>query len=200
VTSCRIQEHICRSMSVWQGVTMDSLNFNPSLPSPTLLRPAGGPPLKRHYGRFGGGPKGQAACSRLLPFWTPHAVDRCRSRAVMSTDTSTAKPEKGLAKLGQTLTLTGSFIRIAGFCWLISIIPSSLSRTSFEMAFSTERNFKTFIKVKIIKNGKEIDAKALMVIGSLCPEGVIIDIASMLKSRGSAGNRTQGLLLTVQAS
>jgi hypothetical protein len=33
------------SMALWQGVAMDSLNFHPGLPCPTLLHPAGGPPL-----------------------------------------------------------------------------------------------------------------------------------------------------------
>jgi hypothetical protein len=34
-------------MGVWQGVFRDSLKFHPGLPCLTLLRPAGGPPLKR---------------------------------------------------------------------------------------------------------------------------------------------------------
>jgi hypothetical protein len=37
-------------MGLWQGVTMDSLKFHPGPPCPTLLRPAGGPPLKRPCG------------------------------------------------------------------------------------------------------------------------------------------------------
>jgi hypothetical protein len=66
---------LMRTRGVWQGVAMDSLKFHPSPPCPTLLSPAGGPPLKRPYGRFRAGPTaGQAACSSLLPFWTPHAV------------------------------------------------------------------------------------------------------------------------------
>jgi hypothetical protein len=60
---------------VWQGVAMDSLKFHPGPPCPTHLRPAGGPPLKRPYIRFRGGPPAlRVVCSRLLPFWTPHAV------------------------------------------------------------------------------------------------------------------------------
>jgi hypothetical protein len=63
------------SMGVWQGVAMDSLKFYLGLPCPTLLRPANGPPLKRLYGPFWGGPPtGCAACCNLLPFGTPHAV------------------------------------------------------------------------------------------------------------------------------
>jgi hypothetical protein len=41
-------------MGVWHGVAMDSLKFHPSLPCPTLLRPAGGPPLKWQARRAGG--------------------------------------------------------------------------------------------------------------------------------------------------
>jgi hypothetical protein len=56
-------------MGVWQGVAMNSLKFHPSLPYPTLLHPAGGPPLKRPYDSFKGGPPlGQTACGRLQPF------------------------------------------------------------------------------------------------------------------------------------
>jgi hypothetical protein len=62
-------------MGVWQGVAMDSLKFHPGPPWPTLLRSAGGPPLKRHHGHLSGGPPaGRLACGCLLPFWTPHAV------------------------------------------------------------------------------------------------------------------------------
>jgi hypothetical protein len=53
---------------------MDSLMFHPGPPCPALQRPAGGQPLKCYKCRFWGGPPaGQKACSRLLPFWTPHA-------------------------------------------------------------------------------------------------------------------------------
>jgi hypothetical protein len=44
------------SIGVWQGVTMDSSKFQPGAPCPTLLCPAGGPPLKRP-------PEGLAACT-----------------------------------------------------------------------------------------------------------------------------------------
>jgi hypothetical protein len=60
------------AMGVWQGVAMDSLKFHLGLPCPTLLCPAGRPPLKR--------PARWAACSRLLPFWTPHVVRLWRRR------------------------------------------------------------------------------------------------------------------------
>jgi hypothetical protein len=62
-------------IDVWQWVAMDSLEFHPGPPCPTLLRPAGGPPMKRPYVHFWGGPpSGRAACGRLLPLWPPHAV------------------------------------------------------------------------------------------------------------------------------
>jgi hypothetical protein len=62
------------SMDVWQG-DMDYLKFNPRPPCPTLPCPAGGPPLKRPHSRFRGcPPTGRAACGRLLPFRTPHAL------------------------------------------------------------------------------------------------------------------------------
>jgi hypothetical protein len=58
---------------------MDSLNFHSGLPCPTLLRPAGGAPLKRPVVRFRGSPPtGQAACGHLLPFWTSHAIRLCQ--------------------------------------------------------------------------------------------------------------------------
>jgi hypothetical protein len=41
-------------MGVWQGVAMDSLKYHQGPPCPTLLRPAGGPPLKQPYGHFRG--------------------------------------------------------------------------------------------------------------------------------------------------
>jgi hypothetical protein len=69
------EEALSLNRLVWQGVSMDSLKFHLSLPCPTLLRPAGGPPPKWPYGCFGGGsPAGRAACGRLLPPWIPHAV------------------------------------------------------------------------------------------------------------------------------
>jgi hypothetical protein len=42
------------AMGVWPGVAMDSLKFHLGPPCPTLLRPAGRPPLKRPYGCFKG--------------------------------------------------------------------------------------------------------------------------------------------------
>jgi hypothetical protein len=54
---------------------MDSLKYHSDPLCSTLLRPAGGPPLKRPYDRFRGDfPTGWAACSRLLPLRTSHAV------------------------------------------------------------------------------------------------------------------------------
>jgi hypothetical protein len=49
--------------AVWQRVAMHSLKFHQGPPCPTLLCP------KRV-----GPTTGWAACSRLLPAWTPHAI------------------------------------------------------------------------------------------------------------------------------
>jgi hypothetical protein len=63
------------NIGVWQGVTMDFLKYHYSPPCPTVLCLAGGPPLKQPYGLSKDGlPTGQAACGRLLPFWTPHTM------------------------------------------------------------------------------------------------------------------------------
>jgi hypothetical protein len=54
------------------------LEYRYGPPCPALLRPAGGPPLKRPNSCFRGGPPAeQAACGRLLSLWTPHAVRLC---------------------------------------------------------------------------------------------------------------------------
>jgi hypothetical protein len=55
-------KNVKKFIGLWQGVAMDSLKFHLGLLCPTLLHPAGGPPLKRPYSRFGG--------SRVLPLWT----------------------------------------------------------------------------------------------------------------------------------
>jgi hypothetical protein len=61
-----LQMYVCLgSIGVRQGVAMDSLNLHPGPPCPTLLCPAGGPPLKRLYAQFS---------NRLLSLWTPHIV------------------------------------------------------------------------------------------------------------------------------
>jgi hypothetical protein len=44
-----------KSRPVREGVSTDSLKFQPAPSCPTLLRPAGGPPPKGPYGRLGGG-------------------------------------------------------------------------------------------------------------------------------------------------
>jgi hypothetical protein len=63
---------------VRERVPTDCLKFHPAPPCPILLRPAGGPPPKRPYGRLGVGPPiGQAACGRLLPPWIPFLVRAC---------------------------------------------------------------------------------------------------------------------------
>jgi hypothetical protein len=65
-------------MGICQGVAMDSLKFHPALKCRTLLRPAGGPPLKRPYSRFRGSPlTGWAACGRLQLLRTPNAERLC---------------------------------------------------------------------------------------------------------------------------
>jgi hypothetical protein len=75
--SC-LAEKMFGCMGVWQGMAMDSLNFHLGPPCPTLLRPAGGPSLKRPYGCFRDGPPaGRVACGCLLPLCTPHAVRPC---------------------------------------------------------------------------------------------------------------------------
>jgi hypothetical protein len=53
-------------MGVWQGVVMDSQQFNPGPPCPIFLRPVGGLPH--------GLPTEQAAYEHLLPLWTAKAV------------------------------------------------------------------------------------------------------------------------------
>jgi hypothetical protein len=45
----------------WQGVAMDYLKFHLGLACPIHLSPAGGPPLKRPYSRFRGGPPAEVA-------------------------------------------------------------------------------------------------------------------------------------------
>jgi hypothetical protein len=68
----------CPNQAHTAGVSPDSLKFHPGPPCSILLRPVGGPPPKRPYGRFKGvPPTGQAACGRLLPPWIPHAVQAC---------------------------------------------------------------------------------------------------------------------------
>jgi hypothetical protein len=60
---------------VWGGVAMVSLQYRYGLPCLTLLRPVGGPSLKRPYGRFRGSrPARQVAWGHLLPFSTTHAI------------------------------------------------------------------------------------------------------------------------------
>jgi hypothetical protein len=55
---------------------MDSLKFHQGLPCPTLLRPTGGSPLRRPFGRFRhGSPAGHSACG-LWPSFTPSATPR----------------------------------------------------------------------------------------------------------------------------
>jgi hypothetical protein len=55
------------------GHGLPKVSPGPAIPYPFM--PCGGPPLKRPYGHFRGGPlNGQAACGRLVPPWTPRAV------------------------------------------------------------------------------------------------------------------------------
>jgi hypothetical protein len=70
-------------MGVWQQVAMHSLKYHQGPTCPTLLCPVGGPPLKRPYGRYRGGPPaGHAAV--FYPLYTPtrrlchHSVLSCQ--------------------------------------------------------------------------------------------------------------------------
>jgi hypothetical protein len=75
-------------MGIWKWVEMDSPMFHPGLPCLTLLRPAGGPPLKRPYGRFRDGlPAERAApAGGLRPSSTP--VDTLHRTSVLQGDSS----------------------------------------------------------------------------------------------------------------
>jgi hypothetical protein len=59
-------------MGVWQGVATDSLRFYPGPPCPTLLRPAGEPPLKRLHVVSGmARPQGEQPAAVFYPFGHP---------------------------------------------------------------------------------------------------------------------------------
>jgi hypothetical protein len=63
----KIHERIARG-----GHKLPEVSLGPSMLNPSTTW--GGKPLKRPQGRFRDGPHaGQAACGRLLPFWTSHA-------------------------------------------------------------------------------------------------------------------------------
>jgi hypothetical protein len=82
-------------MGVWQVVAKDSLKFYSGPPCPTVLYPTGGPPLKRPYSRFRRDPfRRRAACSRLLPLWTPHTVRLCSPSKLGLIDVCPAAKEK----------------------------------------------------------------------------------------------------------
>jgi hypothetical protein len=59
------------AMFVWQGVAMDPLKFHTGPPCPTLLCPAGMPPLKQLYRRFRGSPQGRRPMAIFHPFRHP---------------------------------------------------------------------------------------------------------------------------------
>jgi hypothetical protein len=72
-------------MGVWQGVAINSLKFHQGPPCPTLLHPAGGPPLKWPCNRFRGGLRqsstlldtpGRVALA-FDPFRIPHEIRPC---------------------------------------------------------------------------------------------------------------------------
>jgi hypothetical protein len=63
-----------RIVEVWQGVAMDSLKFHLSPPCPTILNPAGEPPLKQRYSHFRGGLPAGVTRGSFLPLWIPHVV------------------------------------------------------------------------------------------------------------------------------
>jgi hypothetical protein len=63
---------------VWQGVAMDSLKFHQGPPCPYPSKPCEWATPERPFGLLRGGPIARrAACGRLLPHWTPHAVRLC---------------------------------------------------------------------------------------------------------------------------
>jgi hypothetical protein len=96
-------------MGVWQGVAMNSLQFHSGPPCSTLLRPTGGPPLKRPYSRFSGGP----------PLWTPHAVRLWQYGTPNTTYESAATMQAVTPNLPDMLG--------RGICWVLS--KSGLSET-----------------------------------------------------------------------
>jgi hypothetical protein len=60
---------------------MESLKFHRKPPYPTLLRPAGRPPLKQPHGRFRGGPPAERATSHLhIPRRTPMIANVHRAK------------------------------------------------------------------------------------------------------------------------
>jgi hypothetical protein len=71
--------HAVSSISVWQGVTMDSVKFHPGPPCPTLLRPAGGPPQGWPACRVGGLRQSYTPLDtpRHAPMAGCHAVSSC---------------------------------------------------------------------------------------------------------------------------
>jgi hypothetical protein len=68
-----------RAMGVWGGVATGSFMLYLSPPCPTFLQTAGGPPLKRPYGRLRGGPlrAGRLRPSTLLD--TPRRTPMLRA-------------------------------------------------------------------------------------------------------------------------
>jgi hypothetical protein len=58
-------------LGIWQGVAMNSLKFFPGPPCLTILRPAGGPTLKRPYGCFRGGLPAGWPTAVFYPFGHP---------------------------------------------------------------------------------------------------------------------------------
>ena len=86
---------VSTGMDVWQGVAIDSLRFCPVRLCLTLLRPLGGPPLKRLYNRFRSGPAiWRAACGRLLPprHPTPYASGSHRRLRASASRAAKAAP------------------------------------------------------------------------------------------------------------
>jgi hypothetical protein len=67
-------------MGAWQGVVMDVSKFHLGPLCPSLLRPAGEPPLKRLYGHFRRGlSAGQTAVFYPLEHPTPYSYANRKS-------------------------------------------------------------------------------------------------------------------------
>jgi hypothetical protein len=67
----RILRRLCAgggAIGIRRGVAMDSPKYQPGLPWPTLLCPAGGPPLKQPYGHF----RGDLCIPHALRSWSCH--------------------------------------------------------------------------------------------------------------------------------
>jgi hypothetical protein len=67
---CHVTSLDVMDRSVWQGVSTVSLKIHPGPPCTTLLHPVGGPPPKRPFSRFWGGPPAGPSSTP----WISHAI------------------------------------------------------------------------------------------------------------------------------